>query len=200
MNPDLCTIDVVAQGLRFSGAVFGPKKSTSTAIAARLIDYFENNDFGAAASAPEVAPGTWQASVSCDALSPLELGGNSYDLTLDILGSDGGSLPLQDQLDQLFSSTGCVAFPAGSEGSHALFTVRAAPGGAWQYDEALDTLDSDGTPSEPATVSGFGPAAQVVVGGRTQYFLVSGPNYLEITISGDIDADELIPAIMTKLR
>jgi len=194
-NP--CVVDVVANGLRMAGVVTWPTRTESKAIAKRLIAHFESTNAGdAVGPAPAASPGAWPQQTNCESLSPLPLDGKDVELSVNIMGSDAGSLPFEDEIRDVFAAPGCN----GEAGADASFTVIAVGDGAWQFDTALDTLDADNTDYSATDLTGLNNAVKVTTNGlSTTYYLVSGPNYLSIAIYGETDDAALIDAIVAKL-
>ena len=191
MNEDLCVVDVVASGIRVTGSINWPNRSESRAIAKRLVAYLDDADFNDAAVAPPAGAGAWFPQIQCADLSPIEIDGTAVDLTLDILGSDAGSLPVEDQLTQLYSPTGCY----GDGLSFAAFSD-----GAWLLDGALKGLKHDGVRYEAVDVTGFDTAVRSTHDDSRDYYLISGTNYLQVRVGGDLDDADAIAGILAKLE
>jgi hypothetical protein len=191
MNRDLCVVDVVASGIRVTGSINWPNRSESRAIAKRLVAYLDDADFGDAAIAPAAGAGAWFPQIQCANLSPIEIDGRPVDLTLDILGSDAGSLPVEDQLTQLYSPTGCY----GDGLSFAAFSD-----GAWLLDEALKGLKHDGVRYEAVDVVGFDTAVRSTHDDSRDYYLISGTNYLQVRVGTDVEDADVIASILAKLE
>jgi len=198
---NLCVVDAVAHGLRMSGSVSLGSRNESKAAAKRLVEYFEETDPGDAVGVtPVVEPGSWPIPLRCSDFTPLEVDGASIELENFVLGSDSGSLPVEDQIATLYAGDGCVGQVVGSDGTQVDFNFRTVSGGAWQFDAALDTLDAASTPIEAVDFEGFSHGALADEGDVHTYYLVSGPNYLELNVWGPTADDEpLVSAIMAKI-
>ena len=195
MQDNLCVVDVVANGLRMSGVVNWPTIKVSKGIAKRLVAHFENTSAGDSVDpAPAASPGSWPREISCDLLTPLRIANKAVDFTVNIMGSDAGSLAFEDEIRDRFAAPGCL----GEVDGGSSFIVTAVGDGAWQFDQALDKLEFESQEYSATTLTGFDNAVMTTDGSGT-YYVVSGPNYLSVTIFGDVDPQTLIDAIVAKL-
>jgi len=192
LQDNLCVFDVVAHGLRMNGDVAWPTKSESKSIAKRLVDYFETTDPGDAVGTRTAPPaGSWDQQNPCDLLNTVLIDGQPVDLEPRDLGSDAGVLPVIDQLFADYVPYGCGASTTGTDGEDLTVTAYPVGNGAWQFDEALDSLDSD--EFEATTLTGFDHAVvEDASHGERIYHLVSGPNYLRVSFFGETDDEALI--------
>ena len=201
LNDDLCVVDVVSDGIRVSGDISWPSRSESRAIAKRLVSYIEGTDLSAAAGpAPVAGVGAWKSQIKCADLSPVDVEGTPVDLILDIPGTDAGSLPVEDQIRDLYSTTGCYGNFKGEDGKKAFFGFTAVSDGAWQLDEALDALDYDSADYEAIDIAGFDTAVRSADENARNYYLVDGTNYLQVRVSGEVDDKGVIATLLAKLE
>ena len=205
LNKDLCVVDVVAGGIRVSGDVDWRDHSDSRAISKRLVAYLKQADFGDAGAAPAPGVGAWKKQLQCAELSPIVVGATQVDLILDIPGTDAGSLPVEDQIRDLYSSTGCYGNSTGDDGRHTSASFTAYSDGAWQFDEAIDDLahDNDSDSYRAVDFEGFDFAVLLDESNDDEgrnYFLVSGTNYLQVRVFGDVPDDEVIASVLAKLE
>lgn len=199
MDKTVCVVDITANGIRVSGAVRWPSKSESKAVAAGLVDYIEATDFSSSqGSTPPADPDAWLP-LDCAAVSPMEVNGKPVDLTLDILGSDAGSLPVEDQIGEMYSANGCYGDFAATGGEEGRVSFTAFAHGAWRFDRDLAAISADGYPFEPVAIAGFDHGFLAQSETNRTYTLVSGSNYLKVSITGQADDADIIDQIAAKL-
>ena len=170
-----------------------------------MLDSLESRDLGEAAGlARERASGSWDSRKLCEEIGPIEIEAQAVALNTEVPGTDAGALPVDDALDSFYPPWGC--YPANNE-SGPWFDFEFIPGGAWAFDaeirqraepSAQDDADESHV-SQGIAIPGFETAAFTTSDERTQYILVSGPNFLKVNVSRDTDQIAILTAIQERL-